>query len=436
MSAFIILFAAAIVSFAIRSQSMLKLLVLVALAGAGYAVLSGVPLGLAHFSATAAATLFELVVLVVMAAVVLSEEENINITQTLFLGAASVALLESQSFLSFVLSFEALSIISFILVSNIKNREAAIGAVKMFVSGALATALIILGSAFYLFEGHDLNAPVQEVGVYGTIGLWIMLMGIFYKLTIVPMHTWAADSYAQIRPSHAAILSGMVKSVAVVGVFMTFSPFLLQENILNTPILVTLALVTMTLGNFMALFQKQVGKILAYSSIAHAGYMLLAFVAVKSAYAPVAILYVAIAYIFMQTALFMLLDKAGKGSSNVMLDDLKGLAEKDKTMALLFSVQLFSLAGIPLLAGFLSKAVLVYAVVDVGLPLVALATLLNSALSVAYYAWIVKHIYFDAAPKHNALGTLRASGVVAQVILLSGTLYFGLFATTVFQVFL
>ncbi len=435
MSTFVILFATAVLSFAIRSRSVLKLLVLAALLAAGYAAIDAVPLGLSHFGSDQAITLFEIVLLVVMAAVVLSEEENINITQTLFLGAASVALLESQSFLTFVLSFEALSIISFVLVSNIKNREAAIGAVKMFVSGALATALIVLGSAFYLFEGHDLNAPLQEVGVYGTVGLWIMLVGIFYKLTIVPMHTWAADSYAQIRPSHAAILSGMVKSVAVVGVFMTFMPFLLQQNSLNLPVLVTLALVTMTLGNFMALFQKQVGKILSYSSIAHAGYMLLAFVAVESAYAPVAIFYIAIAYIFMQTALFMLLDKVGNGSSSVTLDDLKGLGTKDKTMALLFTVQLFSLAGIPLLAGFLSKAVLVYAVVDVGLPLVALATLLNSALSVAYYAWIVKHIYFDEPAKHSALGSLRVSGFAAQAILLSGTLYFGLFATTVFDLF-
>ena len=119
----------------------------------------------------------------------------------------------------------------------------------------------------------------------------------------------------------------------------------------------------MTLGNFMALFQKRIGKILSYSSIAHAGYMLLAFVAIKSGYASTAIFYVAIAYIFMQTALFMLLDKVGKGSNTMTLNDIKGLATKDKTMALLFSVQLFSLAGIPLLAGFLSKAILVYAVV-------------------------------------------------------------------------
>ena len=435
MSSFVILFLAAIFSLAIRKTYVLKAWVMVALLAAALATILGLPLGLSHFGSSSAIRLFELVLLLVMAAVVLSEEEAINITQTLFLGAASIALLESQSFLTFVLSFEALSIISFVLVAHIKNREAAMGAVKMFVSGALATAFIVLGSTFYLFEGHDLNAPIQEVGVYGTAGLWIMLMGLFYKLTIVPMHTWAADSYAQIRPSHAAILSGMVKSVAVIAVFMTFSPFLLQQNDLNLPILTTLALVTMTLGNFMALFQKRIGKILSYSSIAHAGYMLLAFVAIKSGYASTAIFYVAIAYIFMQTALFMLLDKVGKGSNTMTLNDIKGLATKDKTMALLFSVQLFSLAGIPLLAGFLSKAILVYAVVDVDLPIVALITLLNSALSVAYYAWIIKHIYFDAPSKENVWGSLERLALAGQLILLLGTLYFGIFAVTVFDLF-
>jgi len=116
------------------------------------------------------------------------------------------------------------------------------------------------------------------------------------------------------------------------------------------------------------------------------------------------------------------------------LEGLKGLAARDKRVAILFSVQLFSLAGIPLLAGFLSKAVLVYAVVDIELPFVALAVLLNSALSVAYYAWIVKHIYFDAPVGEQAPLSLSNTALIAQILLLAGTLYFGMFAMTLFDV--
>jgi len=432
VSPFVILFITAIFSFALRSHMMLKLFSLLGLLVAGYFL--GTPMELIGFESSSGVVLFEAILLIVLAAAILSEVESINITQTLFIGTASLALLESHTLINFVISFEALSIISFVLVSHIDNRSAATGAVKMFISGSIATAFILLGTALYLFEGHMLNAPIQEVGVYGVAGLWIMLMGIFYKLTIVPMHTWAADSYAEVKPSHAALLSGVAKSVAVIAVFTTFSPFLLQELALNRPVLIALAIITMTLGNVLALFQKRVGKILSYSSIAHAGYMLLAFVAIESSYATTAILYVAIAYIFMQTALFMLLDRVGEGRSDLTLDDLKGLGSKDKLVALLFSVQLFSLAGIPLLAGFLSKAVLVYAVVDVDLPIVALVTLLNSALSVGYYAWIVKHIYFEDASTTYRLQSVRVSALLAQFILLAGTLYFGVYAASIFEV--
>ena len=434
MSAFITLFAFALLSFAIRNISLLKIFSLIALGASAYFSLHNYHVELHGFALSSAMALFEVVLFIVLGAFVLNETEPINITQTLFIGTASVALLESNTLINFIISFEALSIISFVLVANIKNAQQAEGAVKMFIAGSIATALIVFGTAFYLFEGHSLNKTIESVGMFGAIGLWVMLMGLFYKLTIVPMHTWAADSYSQIKASHAALLSGVAKTVAALATFKIFTPFLLQNLDFSTPILITFALLTMTLGNFLALFQKRVSKILAYSSIAHAGYMLLAFVAVKSGYASTGLLYIAIAYIFMQSSLFMLIGNLHDNSSYITLENLQGLGEKDKITALIFTIQLFSLAGVPLLAGFISKAVLVYAVVDVNLPIVALITLLNSALSVAYYAWIIKHIYFDDVSLHYNLKELKFTPLLAQVVLLGGTLYFGIFAYSVFAV--
>ena len=435
MSAFVILFSSALFSFGIHKLSILKSLGMTALAVAGVLAVLGYTTPLNGFSSSSAIQLFEVMVFIVLGAVILSEDENINITQSLFIAAASVLVLESATLLTFVISFEALSIISFILVSNIKDATQAEGAVKMFISGAIATGLIVLGLTLYALEGHSLNEAVNiKAGIFGTLGLWVMLMGLFYKLTIVPMHSWAADSYAQVRPSHAAILSGVAKTVVVIATFYIFSPFILENLSFNTPILVVLSVATMTLGNVLALFQKKIGKILSYSSIAHAGYMLLAFAAVQSSYASTGLLYIAIAYIFMQTALFLLLDKLSNGASDMTLEDFKGLADKDKLSALFFTIQLFSLAGIPLLAGFISKAVLVYAVVDANLTIVALIALLNSALSVAYYAWIIKHIYFDEANRKNKIASVQKMPLIAQTVLLAGTLYFGVFAYSVFSV--
>jgi NADH-quinone oxidoreductase subunit N len=260
-----------------------------------------------------------------------------------------------------------------------------------------------------------------------------MLLGVFYKLTIVPLHAWAADTYAQVRPSHAAILSGLAKTVVALATFRLFAPVLSEQIHLSIPLLVTLSLITMTLGNFLALFQQKIGRILAYSSIAHGGYLLLAFAAVKSGFASTGLLYMAIAYIFMQTAIFLVLDILRNRYAIQTLEELKGFAHHNKLIAFFFTVQLFSLAGIPLLAGFMGKAVVFYAAVDAGLWYAVLIALLNSALSVGYYGWIIKHLYFDPSiVEHTAFK--RPLPIVAQSILLIGTLFFGVFASYVFSI--
>jgi len=432
MSAFVILTLFALLSFAIRKPYLLKpfaivgLLISIVLSSLGH----GVPLS--GFEATPAMSFFEVIVFIVMIAVVLNEEENINITQSLFIAAASTLLLEAQSILAFVIAFEALSLLSIILVAHIKTPAEADGAIKIFIAGAIATALIFLGITLYSFDGHSILEPLQTpLTAYGEAGVWIILLAVFYKLTIVPMHSWAADSYANIAPSHAAILSAIAKSVAAVALFNVFEGYLSQAGIFNAKLLIIFALITMTLGNFLALFSQRLTKIFAYSSIAQAGYLLLAFVTVKSQYASSGVLYMAVAYIFMQSSVFLIVSRLGKMPTQLTLENIKGLSSQNKLLSLFLTIQLFSLAGIPLLAGFLGKAVLFYAVVDAGFYIVALIALLNSALSVGYYAWIIKQLYFEEQNTPMELQTTKSS-MVAQSILLIGTLYFGVFAYSVF----
>lgn len=433
MSAFSILFVMSLFSFALHNLKILKRLSILVFGISFGLTLNHYQIPLMGFETSSSVELFEMVLFVVLGATVLSLDEHIAITQTLFLATASVLILESFTLVSFVISFEALSIISFVLVSYMKNDKEASGAIGMFISGSFATAIIMLGVAFYLLDGHSLTQKISvNVDGFGMLGLWIVLVGLFYKLTIVPMHSWALDSYAKVRPAYAGILSGIVKTVVFLATFKMFAPFIDANFAISSSILVTLALITMTLGNFLALFTKKVEQILSYSSIAHAGYMLLAFVSVKSSYAQSGLLYMAIAYIFMQTSVFLLLDKLSNGKGNLYLEDLKGLAQKDKLSALFLTIQLFSLAGIPLLAGFMGKAVLVYAVVDANFIFVALFTLLNSALSVGYYAWIVKHFYFDTKNNEEKVVTVSKPIYVSQTIFLVGTLYFGMFAFNVF----
>jgi len=196
-------------------------------------------------------------------------------------------------------------------------------------------------------------------------------------------------------------------------------------------ILATLSIITMTLGNFLALHQKRISSILAYSSIAHAGYMLLTFASVSSEFASNGLLYLAVAHIFMQSAVFIILNDLKRSDNIETISDLKGLSKRNPLCSLIFTLQLFSLAGIPLLAGFISKTVAFYSAVDAGLWIVVLVALLNSALSVGYYAWIIKHIYFDENQKEEPVKVSNSANL-AKVILLGGTLYFGMFAANIF----
>ena len=328
---------------------------------------AGNGLALAGFAATGVSTLFTSVLILALAAVILHTDDEITMTQTLFLGAAAVALLQSRSLLAFLVAFEAVSLLSVVLVSQIRSREQAEGAVKIFIAGAVATGILMFGAFLYTLDGGKLLEPIKALnGYYGVAGVFIMLLGVFYKLTIVPMHNWAVDTYALVRADHAALLSGAAKTVAALGAFVVFAPALKGSLSLTVPVLVTLALLTMTVGNFMALTQKKLARILAWSSVAHAGYMLLAYAAVRSGMALTGLLYMAIAYLFMQSAVFLVLDLLRrKGMES--LEDIAGLGGRSPVLSLFFTLQLFSLAGIPLLAGFLGKAVLFYAGVDAGL---------------------------------------------------------------------
>ncbi len=384
-----------------------------------------------------ATKLMEYVLLTTLAAVTMSLTgfERPLIAQMLFLAGSSLAILETNNFFIFIVLFEVIAIISYVLVANIRNFYNAEGAIKAFIAGAVASGIILLGFALFSFVTDSFNYAEMNVnGKFTLIAVAIMLAGIFYKMTIVPMHGWASDAYAQVNHAAAAILSGVIKSVMLVAIFKAFYKFLIAYPTATVLIFSFFAIVTMTLANFMALWQKRISKILAYSSIAHSGYALIPFAAAASVYAYAGVLYYAIAYIFMQTSVFLILNDLRREAGVKYIEDIKGLGAKAPIHALFFTLQLFSLAGIPLLAGFLSKAVAFYAGVDAGLWGVVLVALLNSALAVAYYAWIIKHIYFDA-PVNGTVAkiSISAGSLIGQLILLAGTIYFGIVAAQVFN---
>ncbi len=412
-----------------------KMIALIAFIVAAYFIYQGNSLNsiFPYFVMDKATMLMEFALLATLAAVslALTGFERPLIAQMLFLAGVSLGFLETNNFFIYVVLFEVIAIISYILVANIRNFFNAEGAIKAFIAGAVASGIILLGFALFSFTTDSFNyAQMNVSGKFTLIAVAIMLAGIFYKLTIVPMHGWAADAYSQVNHAAAAILSGVIKSVVLVATFKAFYKFMIAYPVATVLIFSFFAILTMTLANFMALFQKRVSKILAYSSIAHSGYALIPFAAAASIYSYAGVLYYAIAYIFMQTSVFLILNDFRREAGVKHLHDLKGMGKRAPLHSLFFTIQLFSLAGIPLLAGFLAKAVAFYAGVDAGLWPIVLVAALNSALAVAYYAWIIKHLYFDEA-KINSTVKMSAGSLIGQLILLAGTVYFGIVAADV-----
>ena len=174
------------------------------------------------FVSDPATNLMEYVMLATLAAVslALTGFERPLISQMLFIAAASLALLETTNFFMFIVLFEVVAIISYILVANIRNYFNAEGAVKTFIAGAVASGIILFGFALFSLVTDSFDYTTMNVeGKFALIAFAIMLAGIFYKLTIVPMHGWASDAYAEVNHAAAAILSGVIKSVVLVAVF-------------------------------------------------------------------------------------------------------------------------------------------------------------------------------------------------------------------------
>jgi NADH:ubiquinone oxidoreductase subunit 2 (subunit N) len=234
-----------------------KYIAAAAFAAAAFNVYMGNGIDMEYFILTPDIQLMEIVVLVVLAATMMtfSGFERPLISQTLFIGAASLAILETNNFLMYIVLFEVIAIISYVLAANIRSKLNAEGAIKMFIAGATASGFILLG--FVMFAMITPTFNYSEINVHGNFALvavGIMLAGIFYKMTVVPMHAWASDTYAQVNHAAAAILSSTIKVVIAVATFKAFYIFMSVYLTTTVWLFGFFAIITMTLGNFCLLY--------------------------------------------------------------------------------------------------------------------------------------------------------------------------------------
>jgi len=328
------------------------------------------------------------------------------------LSATGMALVAaSNSFVVAFISIELVSLPSYALVASLKHNRGSVEAgLKYFLIGALSSAILAYGiSLVYVSTGSLAFEPVAEAitggdtldtGVLG-FGILLIIGGFAFKMAAVPFHFWAPEAYEGAPAPISAFISSASKAAGFVITFRVFADVFADAlSVVDWVVAFqVLAVVTMTVGNLAALRQEKVKRMLAYSSIGHAGFALIALAALTGDADQAFVLSSGMAHLFvygfMNTGAFLVIALGEYWELGRRIEDYNGLATQAPFAAVAMTVFLYSLAGLPVGGGFLSKFYLLWASLDGGVAVLAIALVANSAVSVFYYSRVVKAMWTE-----------------------------------------
>ena len=349
------------------------------------------------------------------------------------------------------LALELVSIPSYLLAGYLKGKASSTEAsMKYVVYGATASGVMIYG--FSLLYGMTGSTQISEIGrvlTLGTAPLPAMLaavmvtVGFGYKIAAVPFHMWSPDVYEGAPTPVTAFLSVGPKAAGfavLVRFFYTVfaSPdgadgmWKLSSSVDWPFLFAVLSAVTMTVGNLVAINQRNVKRLLAYSSIAHAGYMLMGFVLLTTVGLK-AILFYLVVYLFMNLGAFYVVVLVANGSRSEDISDFSGLGSRAPFAAVSLAIFLFALTGIPPFSGFIGKVYLFAEVINRGVYWLALVAALNSVISLYYYARIVKVMFLEDPTQAGDLPLALVPRVMLAILVVP-TLLLGIYWEPVIRV--
>jgi NADH-quinone oxidoreductase subunit N len=394
-----------------------------------------------HYGVDNFAVFFKLVVVAVTALTILISlryiiVEKINLAEyyslILFASAGMIILAGGTDLITIYLGLELMSISIYVLAAFIKRDPKSIEAgLKYFLLGAFTSGIVLYGMA--LVYGMTGTTNLAQIASYLStqaepnfplvLAMILLITGFGFKVSLVPFHMWVPDVYEGAPTSVTAYMAAGTKAAgfaALIRIFMVALPLLQAQW---TVLLWLLAVLTMTVGNVVAIAQNSVKRMLAYSSIAHAGYALIGVVA-ASDIGMTGVLFYLVAYVFMNIGAFsMIILLCKEGDRGDMLEDFTGLARTHPYAAFAFVVFFMSFAGIPPTAGFVGKLYLFAAAIKSGYIWLAVIGVVNSAISVYYYFRVASVMYMREPEGERvvspspALHAALAVMVVATVLL-------------------
>jgi NADH-quinone oxidoreductase subunit N len=331
------------------------------------------------------------------------------------------------------LALEIMSVAVYVLTGLLRDEaRSAEAALKYFLLGAFATGFLLYGIAcFYGATGSTRLdairahvAAAEGLGPFALAGIALLLVGFGFKVALVPFHVWAPDVYEGAPTAVTAFMAVGVKAAAFAAFARFFMDPLLDVAGTWTGLLWVLAALTMTVGNVLAVAQTSVKRMLAYSSVAHAGYALVGLVAASGAGGAALLFYLAV-YGFMTLGAFgVLMALERRDAVHEDLGDFAGVGFRHPALGLAMAVFMLSLAGIPPTAGFAGKLYLFSAAVEAGYVGLAVVAVLNSLVSVYYYVGVLVQMYMaeggpaidPPASRPCLLATLVVAGVATMLL--------------------
>ena len=398
-----------------------------------------------HFS-----IFFHLLVLTISGIVILFsldyvEKEGIQAGEyyaLILFGTVGMCLMSSaQELVMVFIALEISSIASYVLCGMRKHSApAAESSIKYFLLGSFATAFFLYGVALiYGVTGSTNMAVIAQNLTHGQnsgivfLSMALIFIGLAFKVSSAPFHIWTPDVYEG-APSPVVALMSTGPKAAAFAVFLRIV-FTVFGDLGHwwQPLLWASALLSMTIGNFGALVQINIKRMLAYSSIAHAGYILVALAADSKSGASSVIFYTA-TYALMNIGAFAVITHlSGEGERFVTIDDYKGLAHRSPLLALAMTVFMLSFIGIPLTGGFLAKYLVFQSAIKAGLVWLTIFGVFNSAIAAYYYLRVIVVMYMfegdDSVPSIPAPKMM----ITALVMLVWLTIYLGVFPGQVIQ---
>jgi NADH-quinone oxidoreductase subunit N len=331
------------------------------------------------------------------------------------------------------LGLELMSVAVYVLAGfDRRSARSAEAALKYFLLGAFASGFLLYGIALIYGATGTTNLTLVgvQVGIGGTsvmllVGLALLLVGFAFKVAAVPFHMWVPDVYDGAPTPVTAFMATGVKAAAFAALFRVLTEAFAHAGAWPE-IVWWLAVITMVGGNLLALTQRSLKRMLAYSSVAHAGYLLVAVASGRAAGTAAFIVYL-VAYTLMSLGAFALLAAKGRrGESDVLIDDLAGLATRRPWHAFALAVCMLSLLGFPGTAGFIGKWYILIAATSAGQGALAAILVLASVVSAGYYLPVIMAMYMKPEPSETAHAELRlgrlagvtVAAVVAGLLLL------------------